>query len=72
MSAYLIRTIVPYFFLSWMLLSVILFVQQAGRFSDIFFSVNIPATLVWQRPGPDGGLEAALFDVRAMRAEHRP
>ena len=48
MSAYLIRTIVPYFFLSWMLLSVILFVQQAGRFSDIFFSVNIPATLVWQ------------------------
>lgn len=31
-----------------MLLSVILFVQQAGRFSDIFFSVNIPATLVWQ------------------------
>jgi lipopolysaccharide export LptBFGC system permease protein LptF len=48
MSAYLIRTILPYFFLSWMLLSVILFVQQAGRFSDIFFSVNIPATLVWQ------------------------
>ena len=48
MSAYLLRTIVPYFFLSWMLLSVILFVQQAGRFSDIFFSVNIPATLVWQ------------------------
>src|SRR6478672_12860471 len=48
MSAYLIRTIVPYFVLSWMLLSVILFVQQAGRFSDIFFSVNIPGPLVWQ------------------------
>ena len=48
LSTYLIRTIVPYFALSWMLLSVILFVQQAGRFSDIFFSVNIPATLVWQ------------------------
>ena len=30
------------------------------------------ATLVWQRPGPDGSLEAALFDVRAIRAERRP
>ena len=48
MSVYLIRTVVPYFVLSWLLLSVILFVQQASRFSDIFFSVNIPATLVWQ------------------------
>lgn len=48
MSAYLIRTIVPYFFLSWLLLSVILFVQQSGRFSDIFFSVNLPASLIWQ------------------------
>src|SRR6476659_11150424 len=48
LSVYLLRTVVPYFFLSWVLLSVILFVQQAGRFSDIFFSVNIPATLVWQ------------------------
>jgi len=48
MSGYLIRTIVPYFFFAWLLLSVILFVQQAGRFSDIFFSVNVPAPLVWQ------------------------
>jgi lipopolysaccharide export system permease protein len=47
-SSYLIRTIVPYFFFSWLLLSVILFVQQASRFSDIFFSANIPASLVWQ------------------------
>src|SRR5689334_21019992 len=47
-SGYLIRTIVPYFIFSWLLLSVILFVQQASRFSDIFFSANIPATLVWQ------------------------
>src|SRR3954447_5293376 len=47
-SGYLIRTIFPYFVFSWLLLSVILFVQQAGRFSDIFFSVNIPAPLVWQ------------------------
>lgn len=47
-SRYLIQAIVPYFIFSWLLLSVILFVQQAGRFSDIFFSVNIPANLVWQ------------------------
>ena len=38
----------PYFIFSWLLLSVILFVQQAGRFSDIFFSVNIPSNLIWQ------------------------
>jgi lipopolysaccharide export LptBFGC system permease protein LptF len=48
LSSYLLRTIAPYFFLSWILLSVILFVQQSGRFSDILFSINIPATLVWQ------------------------
>lgn len=45
---YLFGAIVPYFLSSWLLLSVILFVQQAGRFSDIFFSVNIPNNLVWQ------------------------
>jgi len=45
---YLIRSILPYFAFSWLLLSVILFVQQAGRFADIFFNVNLPATLVWQ------------------------
>ncbi len=47
-SKYLLRTIVPYFAFSWLLLSVILFVQQASRYSDIFFSVNIPANLLWQ------------------------
>jgi lipopolysaccharide export LptBFGC system permease protein LptF len=47
-SGYLIRTILPYFVFSWLLLSVILFVQQAGRFSEIFFNVNLPASLVWQ------------------------
>ncbi|MFN2500542.1 MAG: LptF/LptG family permease [Pyrinomonadaceae bacterium] len=47
-SKYLISTIIPFFIFSWLLLSVILFVQQANRFSDIFFSVNIPANLVWQ------------------------
>jgi len=47
-SRYLIGAVVPYFLFAWLLLSVILFVQQAGRFSDIFFSVNIPTNLIWQ------------------------
>jgi lipopolysaccharide export LptBFGC system permease protein LptF len=47
-SRYLVGAVVPYFVFSWLLLSVILFVQQAGRFSDIFFSVNIPSNLIWQ------------------------
>lgn len=47
-SRYLIGSIVPYFLSAWLLLSVILFVQQASRFSDIFFSVNIPTNLIWQ------------------------
>lgn len=45
---YLIGAVLPYFVFSWLLLSVVLFVQQASRFSDIFFSVNIPAGLIWQ------------------------
>ena len=44
----MVQSILPYFIFSWLLLSVILFVQQAGRFSDIFFSANIPKNLVWQ------------------------
>ena len=47
-SKYLVLTIIPYFVFSWLILSVILFVQQAGRYSDIFFTVNIPTNLVWQ------------------------
>ena len=47
-SKYLVGAILPYFAFAWLLLSVILFVQQASRFSDIFFSVNIPANLIWQ------------------------
>ena len=43
-----IGAIVPYFVSAWLLLSVILFVQQASRFSDIFFSINIPSNLIWQ------------------------
>src|SRR5688572_5815344 len=47
-SRYIIGAILPYFVFSWLLLSVILFAQQATRFADIFFSANIPANLVWQ------------------------
>ncbi len=47
-SKYLVQAILPYYIFSWLLLSVILFVQQASRYSDIFFSVNIPKNLVWQ------------------------
>lgn len=47
-SRYLISTILPYFLFAWILLSVILFVQQAGRFADIFFNANIPTGLIWQ------------------------
>ncbi len=47
-SLYLLRSVVPYVGFAWALLSVILFVQQAGRFSDIFFSANIPPSLIWQ------------------------
>jgi LPS export ABC transporter permease LptF len=47
-SRYLLQAVLPYFIFTWLLLSVILFVQQASRFSDIFFSVNLPSSLVWQ------------------------
>jgi lipopolysaccharide export LptBFGC system permease protein LptF len=47
-SRYLLTNVGPYFAFSWLLLSVVLFVQQASRYGDIFFSVNIPATLVFQ------------------------
>src|SRR5690349_9285107 len=47
-SFYLIRAVLPYFALSWLVLTVILFVQQAGRYSDIFFDPNLPTSFVWQ------------------------
>lgn len=47
-SRYLLATIVPYFVLSWLLLTMVMFVQQASRFSDIFFNLAIPASLAWQ------------------------
>ena len=47
-SKYILQAIFPYFLFSWLLLSVILFVQQGSRFSDIFFSSSIPKSLIWQ------------------------
>src|SRR6476620_10289362 len=47
-ARYLVQAVLPYFLLSWVLLTVVLCVQQASRYADIFFSVNIPAQLVWQ------------------------
>lgn len=47
-SRYLLGAIVPYFAFAWLLLSVILFVQQASRYADIFFNANIPSSLAWQ------------------------
>ncbi len=47
-SKYLLKAVLPYFVFTWLLLSVILFVQQASRYADIFFSVSIPTNLVWQ------------------------
>ena len=47
-SKYLLQAVLPYFFFSWLLTSVILFVQQAGRYADILFNANIPKNLIWQ------------------------
>ncbi len=47
-SRYIFLTILPYFVFSWLMLSVILFVQQAGRYSELFFNSNIPSLLIWQ------------------------
>ena len=47
-SIYTIRAVLPYLGFAWLLLSVILFVQQASRYSDIFFNNTIPSSLIWQ------------------------
>ena len=47
-SKYLLLNILPYFIFAWLLLSVILFVQQASRYADIFFNINIPRGLIWE------------------------
>ncbi len=45
---YLIKAILPYFIFSWLLLSVVIFFQQASRFSEILFNTTIPKNLIWQ------------------------
>ncbi len=45
---YILYSILPYLLFSWILLTVVLFVQQISRQSDIFFGVKVPAILVWQ------------------------
>ncbi|MBK9165633.1 MAG: LptF/LptG family permease [Acidobacteria bacterium] len=47
-ARYILGAIGPYILFSWLLLSVVLFIQQAGKFYEIFFSVNLPSGLVWQ------------------------
>lgn len=47
-SRYLLQNILPYFVFSWLLLSVILFIQQASRYSEIFFNTILPTNLIWQ------------------------
>ncbi len=47
-SWHILRAVIPYFLITWMLLSVILFVQQAGRYSDLLFNTAIPDHLIWQ------------------------
>ena len=37
-----------YFVPSWLLLSVILFVQQGSKFTEIFFSTSLPTMLIWE------------------------
>lgn len=47
-SRYILQAVLPYFVFTWLLLSVILFVQQAGRYSDLLFNTSLPGSLVWQ------------------------
>ena len=47
-SWYLVRAVVPYFLISWLILSVVLFLQQGGRYSEIFFNPNLPSAFLWQ------------------------
>ncbi len=48
LSRYTISAILPYFVLVWLLLSVVLFVQQGSRYSDLIFNANLPDSLLWQ------------------------
>ena len=48
LSRYTVAAILPYFVLVWLLLSVVLFVQQGSRYSDLIFNANLPDSLLWQ------------------------
>lgn len=48
LSKYTIGAMVPYFFLIWLLLSVILFVQQGTRYADVIFDASLPDILIWE------------------------
>lgn len=42
------RVVVGYFFLAWFLLTAILLLQQASRFTDVLFGAQIPSFLIWE------------------------
>jgi LPS export ABC transporter permease LptF len=48
MTIYVLKAILPYLVFSWLLLTVIMFIQQAGRHAEIFFGNKIPPDLLWQ------------------------
>lgn len=48
---YIWRTILPYFLLAWVILTVILFLQQGSRFTEILFGAQIPARLLLELGG---------------------
>lgn len=50
-SSYILRSVTPYFLMSWLILTVILFLQQASRYSEIFFTPNLPSSFAWQIAG---------------------
>lgn len=43
---YIWRTILPYFLLAWILLTVIILLQQSSRYNDLIFSAQIPSNLI--------------------------
>lgn len=47
-SKYVLQAVLPYFIFTWLLISVILFVQQASRYSDLLFNTSLPNVLIWQ------------------------
>ncbi len=48
LSRYTLGAVLPYFLFVWILLSVVLFVQQGGRYSDLIFNTSLPDYLIWQ------------------------